>query len=62
MRQSQQDDVFEDLECFAQLVYLNLVRAAIKRTLSDDEAYLLQRAAELAGSNGSERQGIIHTG
>lgn len=50
--QSHQDDIFPELECFLECVYINLMLAAIKRTLTEDEVSLLQGAAELMGRNG----------
>jgi hypothetical protein len=44
--QSQQDDVFNTLSTFAESTYLNLVLAAIKRNLTEDEAAILHRAAD----------------
>ena len=48
MRQSEQDDHFDDLATFAECVYFNLVLSATKRTLTENEVYLLDRAAEVA--------------
>ena len=48
MGQTYQDDHFDTLATFAEAVYINLVLVATKRTLSENETYLLQRAAEVA--------------
>lgn len=47
MKQSQQDDVFDDLQLFAETTYLNLVLAALKRTLNEDEVAILGRVIRL---------------
>ena len=51
--QSRQDDAFDMFECFAQAVCLNLQLASQKRPLNEDEANIMQLAAELIGCNGS---------
>jgi hypothetical protein len=48
MPQSYQDDYFDSLQTFAECVYFNLVLASLKKTLSEDEAHILHRAAEVA--------------
>lgn len=48
MKQSHQDDTWEELAAFAQSTYINLLLAAKMRRLTDDEISLLQKAARLA--------------
>ena len=45
---SNQEEVIDELETFAQAVYINLILASLKRTLNEDELNLLQLAAQLA--------------
>jgi len=47
MNQSEQDDTYDLLHTFVECVFFNLMLAAAKRRLNDDEVYLLQRATEL---------------
>jgi hypothetical protein len=47
MTQSQQEDLFPDLEAFARTAYLNLAVAALKRDLTDYEVCLLHEASHL---------------
>lgn len=47
MTQSQQDDLFPELETFAQSVYQSLVLAALKRELNEDEIAVLERLSRL---------------
>jgi hypothetical protein len=49
LRQSHQDDIFDQLATFAETTYMYLVMVAIKRRLTDDETWLLDRAAKAAG-------------
>jgi len=48
MMQSAQDDIFDNLSTFAEMVYINLVLVGTKRGLNDNEAYILERAAQVA--------------
>jgi hypothetical protein len=49
MRQSRQDDLWDQLATFAETTYIFLALVAQKRRLNTDEIYLLDRAAKAAG-------------
>lgn len=49
--QSRQDDLFEDLQAFADTVFQRLLAAVKNRPLTDEENDLICRAADLANSN-----------
>jgi hypothetical protein len=48
LRQSQQDDLWDQLATFAETTYIFLVLVALQRRLTGDELYLLDRAAKAA--------------
>jgi hypothetical protein len=60
MKQSEQDDHFDSLQTFAECVYFNLVLASLRRTLTDDEAHILQRASDVAGQLHPQALGTHH--
>lgn len=47
MTQSQELDLYDDLVRFVGTIFNDLVLAAIKRRLTEDETHLLHRAADL---------------
>ncbi len=49
MPQSRIDDLFDDLATFAETTYIYLMLLTIKRRLTEDETWLLERAAKAAG-------------
>jgi hypothetical protein len=61
MRQSEQDDVFDSYQAFAQCVCFGLQLASLKRKLNEDEANFLQLAAELIGWNGTTQKETANT-
>lgn len=57
MSQRRQDDTWEALATFAETTYMYLVMVAIKRRLTEDETWLLDRAAK-AGCGPVIRLGV----
>lgn len=55
IKQSRQDDLFEEVETFAQCVYLCLTLTALKRQLSEEELHLLERAITVGEKLGSHQ-------
>jgi hypothetical protein len=49
LRHSQQDDIFAQLATFSETTCTYLILVAIKRRLTEDETWLLDRAAKAAG-------------
>ena len=47
VHQSRQDDLFQELEVFADSVYVCLVLTALQRELTLEEIHLLQKAGNL---------------
>ncbi len=46
MRQSQQDDIFDNLQLFAEKTYIYLTLCAKQRRLNQDELYILEQASK----------------